>query len=329
MRRLTLGGLARLAVAVGLTAYMLWKSDPARVLQAAAGADLWWIGLAAALVIADRTLMAYRWLVLLRPVTGGSLPPFAVVMRIFFVSTFLGTFLPASVGGDAVRAYSLARQNVAGTAAVASVFMDRMLGVLSILMLAVVGLLFARDLAAHRMVIAGLALTTGACAVTALMVFSQRAAAWGSALLERVRIAPVRRIGTRLIEAMQRYATSHRALLNVVAGSLGVQILRIVQGYCLGRSLGIGVPLVLYFAFIPLILLVMLLPISVNGLGVGQWAFDALFVPSGVARSSAFTLSVLFVALGIIGNLPGALLYLSKGVPSAATSHAATGTPRR
>ena len=28
-------------------------------------------------------------------------------MRIFFVSTFVGTFLPASVGGDAVRAFSL------------------------------------------------------------------------------------------------------------------------------------------------------------------------------------------------------------------------------
>ena len=30
-------------------------------------------------------------------------------MRIFFVSTFVGTFLPASVGGDAVRAYALAQ----------------------------------------------------------------------------------------------------------------------------------------------------------------------------------------------------------------------------
>ena len=34
-------------------------------------------------------------------------------MRIFFVSTFVGTFLPASIGGDAVRAYSLAKLNVA------------------------------------------------------------------------------------------------------------------------------------------------------------------------------------------------------------------------
>ena len=61
-------------------------------------------------------------------------------MRIFFVSTFVGTFLPASVGGDAVRAYSLAKLNVGGGDAVASVFMDRMLGVASVLVMALVGL---------------------------------------------------------------------------------------------------------------------------------------------------------------------------------------------
>ncbi len=70
-------------------------------------------------------------------------------MRIFFVSTFVGTFLPASVGGDAVRAYSLSRLNVNGGDAVASVFMDRMLGVASVLLMALVGLGSSRDLAGN------------------------------------------------------------------------------------------------------------------------------------------------------------------------------------
>jgi uncharacterized protein (TIRG00374 family) len=51
------------------------------------------------------------------------------------VSTFVGTFLPASVGGDAVRAYSLSRHHVPAAPAVASVVMDRALGVVSILLL--------------------------------------------------------------------------------------------------------------------------------------------------------------------------------------------------
>ena len=82
-----------------------------------------------------------------------------------------------------------------------------------------------------------------------------------------------------------------------------------IQAYCLGRSLGISVPLTTYFAFIPIILLVMLLPISVNGLGTSQIAFVGLFSRVGVAQGPAFALSVLFLALGVIGNLPGGLLY--------------------
>src|SRR5215212_7483158 len=96
----------RLAVAAGLTAYILWKSHPPAVIAAARDADWRPIAFAILLVLVDRALMAYRWIVLLRLVNRGAPPPLRDLVRIFFVSTFVGTFLPASVGGDAVRAYS-------------------------------------------------------------------------------------------------------------------------------------------------------------------------------------------------------------------------------
>ena len=95
----------------------------------------------------------------------------------------------------------------------------------------------------------------------------------------------------------------------MLAGSLAVQALRVLQAFCLGRSLGIDAPLAAYFAFIPLILLIMLLPITINGLGTSQAAFVWFFSRAGVSSAAAFALSVLFVALGIVGNLPGAVLY--------------------
>ena len=79
---------------------------------------------AIALVLVDRSVMAYRWMVLLCALMPGSRPPFSTVLRIFFVSTFVGTFLP-SVGGDSYRAYSLSRMNVQRRESAASVLMDR------------------------------------------------------------------------------------------------------------------------------------------------------------------------------------------------------------
>jgi uncharacterized protein (TIRG00374 family) len=306
------GTLGRALFASAVTAFLLWKSNPLEVWHAAARARAGPIVVAVLLVLVDRSLMAYRWLVLLRPVPPDRRPSFAAIMQVFFVSTFVGTFLPASVGGDAVRAYALAKRDVPGALSLASVLMDRMLGVLSVLIMALVGLFLASDLITDTAVATGLVFTAALCAITAAAIFGSGGIvrrAWAAMPVGRLR-EPV----ARVLEAIQSYASWHGAMANVLAGSIGVQVLRIVQAYYLGLALGISAPLSAYFAFIPLILLVMLLPVTINGLGTSQVAFLWTFSRIGVPAAQSFALSVLFVALGVVGNLPGGVLYLRRGL---------------
>ena len=177
-----------------------------------------------------------------------------------------------------------------------------------------VGVALARELAGNAVIVASLVVTAALTTTTVLMIFSARVGAWCAAAARVTPVAPVRRMGTDIVGSVQRYARYHGELLNVLAASVGVQILRIVQAYCLGRSLGIGADIAVYFAFIPVILLIMLLPVSVNGLGTSQAAFVWFFARVGVEAAPAFALSILFVALGIVGNLPGGLLYAMKGL---------------
>jgi uncharacterized protein (TIRG00374 family) len=332
------GTVVRVAVALGLTAYILWTIDPALVWRHAAGARPGPLAAAVLLVIVDRTLMAWRWLWLLVPFAPGTLGPvpgagtgaadrhaprvgIAAILHVFFVSSFVGTFLPASVGGDAVRATALGRLGVPMADAVASVFMDRVLGVLGVLAMAVAGLWLARDLPARpavlAAVLAALAVTAAGCIAVAAAVFSARTAAFLIALVQRLPWARVHAAGSAVVGAVQRYAAHHRLLGAVTLASIGVQVLRVLQAWCLGLGLGIDAPLAVYFAFIPIILLVMLLPITVNGLGTSQAAFVLFFGTAGVAMPAAFALSVLFVALGIVGNLPGGLLWIRSGLTPA------------
>ena len=308
------GRIARIAVAAALTGYLLWRSDPAAVGSAARHADASWILVAVLLVLVDRALMAWRWAMLLCIVDERDRPPLGRLLEVFFVSTFVGTFLPASIGADAVRAYSISRDRVAGADAVASVFMDRMLGVASLLVMGAVGVALVRDLAANAFVFASLTLTAAVTLVTVLMIFSERFGVWCASLAGAMPIATARRVGGAIIESVRRYARFHGQLVNVLAASVGVQVLRIVQAYCLGRSLGIEAGLTIYFAFIPVILLIMLLPVTINGLGTSQAAFVWFFGRVGVDAAPAFALSILFVALGVVGNLPGGLLYAMKGL---------------
>jgi uncharacterized protein (TIRG00374 family) len=305
----TAGRLGRVAVAAGLTGYVLWRSDPSAVAAAAVGVEWRWIGVAVLLVLVDRALMAYRWVALLCTIEADRRPPITALMRVFFVSTFVGTFLPASIGGDIVRSYGLARLHVDTGDAVASVLMDRLLGVAAIFLMALAVLLLARDLAGNAAIVCGLLVAAAACAATLVLIFSPGFAATVSQAAAQLPFAVVRKGGTKLVDSIRKYAAHSPQLVAVLACSLGVQVLRVFQAFYLGRSLGIDAPLAAYFAFVPLILLIMLLPITVNGLGTSQAAFVWFFARAGVASASAFALSILFVALGVVGNLPGAVLY--------------------
>lgn len=156
----SVGLVFRVLIAVGLTAWIVYKSNPGDIAASLASAT--WPGIAGALLllIPDRVLMGYRWIALLGPL-GARRPPFAIILRIFLVSTFVGTFLPGSVGGDAARAWSLTREGVPTAESVASVMLDRLLGVVAIFLSAAVGLAIAPDL-------------LGDTALTALLVSTLR-----------------------------------------------------------------------------------------------------------------------------------------------------------
>ena len=304
-------------VALTLVVYFFARANPGAVIRAFSQLAAAPLLIVVALVLVDRALMAYRWFVLLRPLEAQRLPPFGVILETFFVSTFLGTFLPGSIGGDAVRAYSLSTHGVPIGDSMASVFADRMLGILSLLLMALVSVSLARDLASDRAVLAGLAAAMTACLVAGMLVFSEKTESAFEGLLGRVSRQSIRRVPAQFLSSIRRYAHHREALMLVLCASIAVQVLRIIQAYYLGAALGLVQPLTIYFAFVPLILLVMLLPVTVNGIGTSQAAFVWLFARTGTPAHEAFALSVLFVALQIVGNIPGAVFVILRTFSSA------------
>jgi hypothetical protein len=302
------GKLLRIAVAVGLTAAVLYYSHPAQILSATAGAEWRWLLAALGLVLVDRTLMAVRWIDLLVALAPGSRPPLGTVLRVFFTSSFVSNFVP-SVGADLYRAYALSRYDVHLAESTASVLMDRALGVLSVVIVAAAALPFAPSIAGMKAMLATIGLLSVLCAVAAVVIFSERAADLVRASARVVPLRVLHKITDALTDAVRRYHAHHPELLRVLALSVLVQVIRVIQGWCLGLALGIHLPGWTWFVFIPIIVFVMQIPVSINGIGTTQAAFAWAFVPQGAASPVVFALSVLFLALGIVGTLPGGLLY--------------------
>lgn len=256
------------------------------------------------LVAVDRGVMILRWVLLLR--ASGIAISAADATRLFLISSFVGSFLPAGIGADAVRAYGLARASTTGSEALASVAVDRVLGVLSLVSMGLIGVLaWAPDNSSDWRLLGAVVVIGGACV----------AAFWADLWIRWV--VPTRRHGgaitrrvLRLSDAVGRYRHRRGVLAHVMAWSLVVQFLRVTQAYLLGLGLGLTVPFSYYLLFMPVGLLILLLPISISGFGLPQGVIVWLLRPAGVDDSSAFALSTLIVLTGLAGNLPGLWLWL-------------------
>jgi glycosyltransferase 2 family protein len=297
--------LVRGGVTVGVLAWAVRTLDPAAARAALGGFGWDTIALSLALVAIDRVLMLQRWLLLIRPATTLARRE---LTRIFFVSAFLGSFLPAGVGGDAARAWSISRRTGQAGPAVASVLVDRWLGLLAVGVSGCVGVWLSLaalpDGARPLLVLATLLLAIGALAG----LFADRLVT--RLLPEAARRVWLGRAVVRLSDALASYRGHGGALKRVAVLSLAVQSLRILLAWVLGLGLGIALPFSYYWVFMPINILVILLPVSVGGFGLPQGTMIWTLAPLGVDATAAFLLSTLFVGIGIIGNLPGIWLYL-------------------
>lgn len=297
---LTLGVLAVLAFKIDMqaTAEALLRLQPS-----AAVAVL-------GLLVLDRALMVWRWIILLR--ARGAAISTKSATWIYLVSSFVGAFLPAGVGADAARAYSLSRRTARGSEAVASVAVDRLLGLSSIVAMGMVGVLVAgRQIPGTPPLL---------LPVVALVVLGGTVAAlWADRVMGALLATRTSSLASRLrglADAVAQYRGHRLALAGVALLSVAVQVLRVLQAYLLGRGIGIDVPFSYYLLFMPIGLIALLLPISISGIGAPQAIIVWLLTPRGVPEHDALALSTLIVLSGIIANLPGALLYLrSRSAP--------------
>lgn len=290
---------------IAVLAYLVTRID----LSAAAGAiGRISIGMVLAVLVLlaiDRAVMIWRWILLLRAI--GQQVRAKSAAWIYLISSFLGSFTPAGIGADVARVYTLGRRTSQGNEAAASVVMDRMLGLLSILAVGAVATwwLGPRFGLEER----GLLAAASALVITGTIAFLFADVIARAMLPRRWQASGIGRRLVQLADAVAAYRDQRSALVAVLLLSIAVQILRTIQAYLLGVGIGLDVPFTYYLLFMPVALLTLLLPISQSGFGLPQAGIVWMLALQGVPEADGFALSLLIVLSGIVANLPGALLF--------------------
>jgi uncharacterized protein (TIRG00374 family) len=274
------------------------------------GTDLAWFLPAVAVSAATVVMMALRWQMLL---AAKGLPvPLGWLVRTYFVALFAGQFLPAAIGGDAVRVVELGRRTGDAPEAVASVLIDRLVGLVSLVVLAVFAV--AVSGAGRRPgVIAAEAAFGVAAAAVLVMLFSSRLRGAVARWLEPRAAGRRLAAGRRFYDALHAYRDHRGTLVAVGLLALAVQLARVGVIWMLVRALSLDVPDSVVLLAGPIVFAALALPVSLNGIGVREAVF-VYFLHGHAGRSEAIALGLAFFAVGTLTALGGAAVLVVRFV---------------
>ncbi len=301
----------QLAVSGGILAFLLVQIDVTRTVDLVRTSNAGYLGLALAIFLATTWLMALRWQLLLA--SKGIREPLAWLTRLYFVGYAAGQVLPTSMGGDAVRIVEHARRrpDAKGEAA-GAVLIERVIGASGTLALVAVGLAVAvrryDDLEIVVWVEVAGVLTVAALA---FLMFSRRTR---QVLEERVfplgRSVHLERPLESVHRALHGYRDHAGVLVAALALTVGTQLARIVAIWLCGEAVGVDLSPLVYVILGPLLFLVMMVPFTINGIGVREAFFVAFLGRFDVDPDTAFATGFLFYAVTVATSVPGGFVLL-------------------
>ena len=222
-----------------------------------------------------------------------------------FIGYFFNNFLPTAIGGDVVKAYYLSKRANNKIGSFASIFVDRTIGLITMIFMATLTIFFIRGEAIDariKYVIYGI---TVLASFVIILAMNRNFAKLFSVFLFFVK--PLEDKLRRAYDVVHTYKHHKNLMLRSFAISVLSQLLFFTTLSTLAFSIGSHIPIIELLLRVPLISVLSLLP-SINGLGLREGATVLLFGPL-IGSENAFAVSILMLFILFATSLMGGVIY--------------------
>lgn len=313
--------VARLVLSAGMLVILVAQVpdfDIDELVPAADAATAGWLAGATALTLIGIVLATLRWQAVLRAM--GLESRFPRLLSHYLAGQFVANVLPTTIGGDVLRVSRAARDNDDAPGSFASVVIERLTGWLVLPAITLAGLALnpgLRELGRATYVAAAIAVVTLVGLVLILLAVDHE------------------RIGGRFAgrDGWQRFAGAvhlaigrlrrHRgAAASVLGVGLAYQLTLVLAAFMAARAMGIHeAGITALMAFLPAVLILQVLPISISGFGVREGALILFLSHSALAvpQEKAIGLGILMYLLNLVVSLLGAPAFAVGGGVQGAT----------
>ena len=283
----------------------------AQMVEALKNAQYQWVVIGILAYVLVEIAAAFRWHVLLK-VQGIhlSLPRLS---GLFLIGMFYNQFLPGGTGGDIIKSYFLLKETPDKKAgALLAVIFDRFIGLVALI--AITGALislrydFLSKTTETRWLLRFLLVLLGASILGLLSTFVISGFNLFHSLPEKF---PGREKLIEISAAYHLYAHHWPATLVAFGASIVAHLATFTTFLCAAYALGVAIPLVNFFAVMPIERTISALPISFAGIGLREKVFQIMLNGlCGVPEAKAILIGSLSFLIILVCCLPGALVYL-------------------
>lgn len=290
---------SKLFVSLALIYFLLRRTQFSYVAQTFRQAEPGFLLLAFLLGVMTFLISARRWQLLLRPFHDS--PETLTVFRLLCLSRFLNVFVPGSFVGEIARVYKTNSPKFSWVKGLASVSMDKIMGLAGFVIVGVGALCLTPVLYAEwKQYLFIFLYFLFALAVIFVWLYFRA-------------VKHSRQTGFfyKVMTDFSVYGKYLSLMLWSLLLSVILAVLNILIFYSLAQSLRVTTPgLAHYLFFIPLIHLVSSIPVTYGGLGLREGAFIVLFTHVGMQETQALSVSLLYFGLIVLIGLIGGGIYL-------------------
>ena len=250
------------------------------------------------------TINGRRWQILLE--NFGIHERLATLTELYFIGLFFSIFLPTGTGGDAVRMYDVARRSGKPAQAVVATLQERLAGLGVSLLIGLVATFYYLSVLPAQARLWIIIQACGAFGII-LLLYPTLLFAIVRQILRRYGERPAfirfaaRPFIQRIIGAIRPIVEAPALPAHKFAELLGIAATATLLGlgayYVVGQSLQIPISLMAYCLIVPLVWIIKMAPVSLNGLGLTEGSFVFLMGLFAVPQGKALALAV--AALGI------------------------------
>lgn len=247
---------------------------------------------AVALYIVTQMTSTIRWKLLLPEGIG-----IRRVFSLYMIGAFFNTLLPGVIGGDAVKGFYLYQLTGKGSMSLASVFMDRYIGFIGLIIICSLSFPFGFKYFSGSHLEWILPFVIVSFIIASFLIFGLR-------LGRQIRLL------SEFYAYFHAYRNQTRIILQALGLSIILQLMGIFTVYVLALGMGQDIPFLVFLIFLPLIILFTMIPVSISGLGVRESAFVLFFGLVGMKPEVSTALSLLWFLTVTTASLIGLIEYL-------------------